>query len=152
MRTSIRTGRCWVPPEWRDPLRLRFYQHSAFVAVAGVTNGREACEVLADHLPLLPPGEYEPANAEPVSDEASARRMARRLSRFWPPRGARELIGSGFIPRHIPAVYTWRAPGHSEQVFRVFPDGRFALVAVFRETRIESGPGQWTRQLTASRA
>lgn len=151
MKTQIRSGRCRVPPEWRDPLNLRFYQRTAFVAVSGVTSAAQVRELLADHLPLLPPGEDEPQDLEPVRDDTNARRMARRLSRAFPARGTRELASSGFIPRHTPGVYAWREPRHGGQVFRVGPDGAFALVAVFRDSQVESKPGQWGYQLTASR-
>jgi hypothetical protein len=151
MRTSIRSGRCWVPPEWRDPLGLRFYRRGAFIAVAGVRRSDETRAVLADHLPLLPPGEDEAADSEPVPDEASARRMARRLSRLRPAQGVRELARAGFIARHVPGVYAWRTARHGEQVFRISPDGSVTVVAVFRAARIETEPGQWDIRLTASR-
>lgn len=151
MKTQIRSGRCWVPPEWRDPLNLRFYQRTAFVAVSGVTSAAQVRELLADHLPLLPPCDDESQDLEPVPDDASARRMARRLSKTFPARGTRELSSSGFIPRHAPGVYVWRDPRHGGQVFRVGPDGSFALVSVFRDSQVEFKSGQWSYQLTASR-
>lgn len=153
MKTKVRSGRCWVPPEWRDPLGLRFYQRRAYVAVAGARDASETRDLLAGHLPLLPPDEDdgEAADLEPVPDDASARRMAWRLSRYRPARGARELARAGFVARHVPGVYAWRAARHGEHVFRISPDGSFTLVAVFREARIETEPGQWDIRLTASR-
>jgi hypothetical protein len=73
------------------------------------------------------------------------------MSRFRAAAGVRELISSGFVPQHIPAVYAWRAARHGEHVFRVSPDGTFTPVAVFRVTHVQDRTGQWDSQLVASR-
>jgi hypothetical protein len=154
MRTKIRSGRCWVPPEWRDPLEMGMLQRSAIVAVTGARDRNEACHLLAAHLPLLPPDEEDEdlaAELDPVPDVDGARRMARRMSRFRAAAGLRELLSAGFIPRHIPAVYAWRAARHGEHVFRVGPDGSFVPVALFRAVRVQDQAGQSDRQLVASR-
>jgi hypothetical protein len=151
MRPRIRSGRCWVPPEWRGPLDLRMLQHSALVAVAGVRGRDDASQLLAAHLPLLAPGEDADGDPEPAPDTDGARRMARRLSRIFPAAGLRELATAGYLPHHIPAVYAWRAARHGEYVFRISPDGTFAPVAVFRVTRVQGPAGQWDSQLVASR-
>lgn len=152
MRTKIRSGRCWIPPEWRDPLGMGLLQRTAVVAVTGARDKSEACELLAAHLPLLVPDEDgEDLAPAPVADIEGARRMARRMSRVLPTAGVRELVRAGLVPRHIPAVYAWRAARHGEHVFRVSPDGTFTPVALFRVTREQDQKGQWNSQLVASR-
>lgn len=53
MRAAIRSGRCPVPPEWRDPLGLRFWQRSAIIAVTGAPGRSDALDILCGHLPLI---------------------------------------------------------------------------------------------------
>ncbi len=63
MRAVIRSGRCWVPPEWRAPLGLRLWERSAVIAVAGARTRPAAIGVLAGHLPLLPARDPQPEEA-----------------------------------------------------------------------------------------
>ncbi|MBO0820620.1 MAG: hypothetical protein J2P26_07185 [Nocardiopsaceae bacterium] len=175
MRAAIRSGRCWVPPEWRVPIGLRFWERTAVVLVTGARTRADATEILADHLPLLPPGTPElpvpapeitstngtglpgaiagPEAAEPgaYEDEQGARRMARRLSRLLPAKGTRDLLRAGFIPPHLPAVYAWRRARHGEHAYRAWPDGSFTPVAVFRHVHVQDRTGQWRTTLVAGR-
>jgi hypothetical protein len=52
-----RSGRCWVPPEWRAPLGLRFWERSAVVAVTGACSRAASAAILAGHLPLVAAGD-----------------------------------------------------------------------------------------------
>jgi hypothetical protein len=73
MRAMIRSGRCWVPSEWRPPLGLRLWECSAVIAVTGARTRTAAIGILAGHLPLLPSGDLGPHDArDPGPREASA--------------------------------------------------------------------------------
>src|SRR5215470_13065589 len=73
MKAMIRSGRCWVPPEWRPPLGLRLWERSAVIAVTGARTRTAAIGILAGHLPLLPSADLEPHDArDPGPREASA--------------------------------------------------------------------------------
>ena len=152
-RVAIRSGRCWVPPEWRGPLTVGWFRRSAIVAVTGACDRRAARELLAAHLPLLPTldGELHDDGEPVVQDDLHAARMARRLSRYFPAAGTRELLRAGLIPPHFPAVYAWRAARHGETVFRIAPDGSFTPIALFRVIRSQHPHGQWESELVASR-
>jgi hypothetical protein len=175
MRAAIRSGRCWVPPEWRVPLGMRFWERTAVVMVTGARTRAAAADILCGHLPLMPPGTPElavpalqvrpeagpghPSTApgpeagdpEASEDAPGARRMARRLSRLLPAKGTRDLVRAGFIPPHIPAVYAWRKARHGEHVYRASPDGSFTPVAVFRNVHVQDRAGQWRTTLVAGR-
>lgn len=60
LRAPVRSGRCWVPPEWRPQLGVKFWRQSAYLAVTGAPDRRTSIEVLSAHLPLIP-GSAEPA-------------------------------------------------------------------------------------------
>jgi hypothetical protein len=69
----IRSGRCWVPSEWRAPLGLRLWERSAVIAVTGARTRTAAIGILAGHLPLLPScdlGQHDARDPDPR--EASA--------------------------------------------------------------------------------
>jgi hypothetical protein len=175
MRAAIRSGRCWVPPEWRVPLGLRFWERTAVFMVTGARTRAAAMDVLCGHLPLLPAGSPElavpapdamrafgsgtpGAGADPedggagaCEDAQGARRMARHLSRLLPAKGTRDLVRAGFVPPHIPAVYAWRRARHGEHVYRAWPDGSFTPVAVFRTVRVQDRAGEWRTTLVAGR-
>jgi hypothetical protein len=151
---TIRSGRCWIPPEWRAPLGVGWLRRSAIIAIAGARDKQSACELLAAHLPLVTDADDEAgadADETGIQDDLSARRMARRLSRAFPAAGTRELQRAGLIPPQVPAVYAWRSARHGEHVFRISPDGTFTAVALFRVIRIQDTRGQWESELVASR-
>jgi hypothetical protein len=153
-RITIRSGRCWVPPEWRGPLNIGMFRHSAIIAVAGTRDKEAARDLLASHLPLVAVIDDEAdvdADDIAMQDDVGATRMARRLSRLRPAAGTRELRRAGLVAPQIPAVYAWRVARHGEHVFRVSPDGTFTAVALFRVVRSQDGRGQWESELVASR-
>ena len=173
MRAAIRSGRCWVPPEWRVPLGMRFWERAAVVMVTGARTRAAAADILCGYLPLLPPDGPElavpaphigPGTGSPVTapgpeagepeaceDAQGAQRMARRLSWLLPAKGTRDLVRAGFVAPHIPAVYAWRKARHGEHVYRAWPDGSFTPVAVFRNVHLQDRAGQWRTTLVAGR-
>lgn len=128
MKQPVRSGRAWIPREWRQAIQVHPLRRSAFVVVTGAWNRDEAADVLAGHLPMLPAalgGAFPGAAGEPpgpfpedddydgeddaygelpdtdpdhVEDTESARRIARRLSAF---RGRRGPVRELVIARAI---------------------------------------------------
>ncbi|HEY3958683.1 MAG TPA: hypothetical protein VGM53_35420 [Streptosporangiaceae bacterium] len=164
MKTAIRSGRSWIPPEWRDPLGLRLWQRAAVVAVTGAVSRDHTWDILCGHLPLVPGHDDGPAAAEGqppapgegppgggMEDAVSARRIARRLSRWRPASGVRELTRAGLLPAQHPAVYAWRSARPEEMAYRVWPDGSFTPLAVFCHAQQQDRDGQWRPHLAATR-
>jgi hypothetical protein len=155
VKADIRSGRSWVPPEWRQALELPFWRGSAIVAVTGVRTREEAADVLAGHLPMIEPdtrdGGDDDLALEEAEDTGSAARIARRLSRWRMANGVRELVTARIIHPHYPAVYAWRRAAAGETAYRIWPDGSLTLVSVFHEIQQPARDGQTRTHLTATR-
>jgi hypothetical protein len=73
MKQPVRTGRTWIPREWRQAIRVSPWRRSAIIAVTGAWSHAEAVDVLAGHLPMIPAALLDDstapaaASAEPVS-------------------------------------------------------------------------------------
>lgn len=66
MRPAVYSGRCMVPPEWRSPLGLRFWQRTAIIAVTGAAGKDAAFGILCAHLPLIARDDGADGEAVPV--------------------------------------------------------------------------------------
>ncbi len=162
MRQPIRSGRAWIPREWRQATGVPPWRRSAIVAVTGVRTRDDAIAVLSGHLPLVPAwpegaaGDYEehvgvPAGESRVDDIDGARRVARRLSSVRAGRGVRQLLDAHAIIPGQPAVYAWRRAAPRETAYQLFPDGSTAAIAVFAETQETTRSGQLRPRLIAYR-
>jgi hypothetical protein len=169
MKVPVRTGRAWIPHDWRRTVQVRPWRRSAVVAVTGAWNRDEAANVLAAHLPMIPVDadelDFEPLDTDDdfgltvddaltsghLEDIESARRVSSRLHSPRRVRGARALIAIHVIDPMYPAVYAWRYDRPNEPVYRLSPDGRRHAIAVLRQGYETTRSGHNRPLLTAAR-
>lgn len=169
MKKTYRAGRSWIPAEWRKPVRVPRMRRTAMVLVTGVTDRRDAADVLAAHLPIVPVDALDPDDLrladladDDADDEApghvedadAARRIAGRISRFaWirTPDGVRQLVSARAVNPGKPAVYAWRRTASGQDVYRIWHDGTCEPVATFVRTQKQAPSGHMRPYLTAQR-